>query len=152
MVVKPLNFIAEGRRGITQPAIKCRGPEYLRIIYGPEYLLPANLERLRSRNVGANALSPAGSSRWGSRRWSALCARNPCGVPMNASLAFWRWRASRSIQGCRRQADTSKSKDRCFLQGEFSARSNSTGFIVVAENPVFRELRDGTCPISRLSL
>jgi protein phosphatase len=53
MVVKPLNFIAEGRRGLTQPAIKCRGPEYLRIIYGPEYLLPANLERLRSRNVGA---------------------------------------------------------------------------------------------------
>ena len=53
MVVKPLNFITEGRRGITQPAIKCRGPEYLRIIYGPEYLLPENLERLRSRNVGS---------------------------------------------------------------------------------------------------
>jgi protein phosphatase len=53
MVVKPLEFIATGRRGVTQPAIKCRGPEYLRIIYGPEYLLPENLERLRSRNVGA---------------------------------------------------------------------------------------------------
>jgi protein phosphatase len=53
MVVKPLDFIAEGRRGVTQPAIKCRGPEYLRIIYGPEYLIPANLERLRSRAVGA---------------------------------------------------------------------------------------------------
>ena len=53
MVVKPLHFIAEGRRGVTQPAIKCRGPEYLRIIYGPEYLVPENLERLRSRNVGA---------------------------------------------------------------------------------------------------
>jgi len=53
MVVKPLDFIAEGKRGITQPAIKCRGAEYLRIIYGPEYLLPENLERLRSRNVGA---------------------------------------------------------------------------------------------------
>jgi protein phosphatase len=52
-VVKPLSFIAEGRRGIAQPAIKCRGPEYLRITYGPEYLLPANLERLRARNVGA---------------------------------------------------------------------------------------------------
>ena len=52
MVVKPLNFITEGRRGVTQPAIKCRGPEYLRIIYGPEYLLPENLERLRARNVG----------------------------------------------------------------------------------------------------
>jgi protein phosphatase len=53
MVVKPLDFISKGRRGIAQPAIKCRGPEYLRIIYGPEYLLPANLERLRARGVGA---------------------------------------------------------------------------------------------------
>ena len=34
-----------------QPAVKCRGPEYVRIIYGPEYLLPENLERLRSRSV-----------------------------------------------------------------------------------------------------
>ena len=53
MVVKPLDFIAKGRRGFVQPAIKCRGPEYLRIIYGPEYLLPDNLARLRSRAVGA---------------------------------------------------------------------------------------------------
>jgi protein phosphatase len=51
MVVKPLEFIMRGRRGLTQPAVKCRGPEYLRIIYGPEYLLPENLERLRSRSV-----------------------------------------------------------------------------------------------------
>ena len=53
MVVKPFEFIARGRRGVTQPAIKCRGPEYLRIIYGPEYLLPQNLERLRNRGVSA---------------------------------------------------------------------------------------------------
>lgn len=53
MVVKPLEFISKGRRGFTQPAIKCRGPEYLRIIYGPEYLLPENLDRLKSRAVGA---------------------------------------------------------------------------------------------------
>ena len=53
MVVKPFDFISKGRRGVTQPAVKCRGPEYLRIIYGPEYLLPGNLERLRSRAVGA---------------------------------------------------------------------------------------------------
>jgi protein phosphatase len=51
MVVKPLEFVVRGRRGLTQPAIKCRGPEYLRIIYGPEYLLPENLERLRNRSV-----------------------------------------------------------------------------------------------------
>jgi protein phosphatase len=51
MVVKPQDFIVRGRRGLTQPAVKCRGPEYLRIIYGPEYLLPENLDRLRSRSV-----------------------------------------------------------------------------------------------------
>jgi protein phosphatase len=53
MVVKPLDFIARGRRGLVQPAVKCRGPEYLRIIYGPEYLLPGNLERLRNRSVSS---------------------------------------------------------------------------------------------------
>ena len=49
MVVKPLDFAPRAPRGLVQPAIKCRGPEYLRIIYGPEYSLPENLERLRSR-------------------------------------------------------------------------------------------------------
>jgi protein phosphatase len=53
MVVKPLDFISKGRRGHAQPAVKCRGPEYLRIIYGPEYLMPENLDRLRSRGLGA---------------------------------------------------------------------------------------------------
>jgi protein phosphatase len=51
MVLKPFEFVVRGRRGLVQPAIKCRGREYLRIIYGPEYLLPENLERLRSRSV-----------------------------------------------------------------------------------------------------
>jgi len=50
MVVKPLEFIAKSGRGI-QPGIKCRGREYLRIIYGPEYDLPGNLERLRDRGT-----------------------------------------------------------------------------------------------------
>ncbi len=53
MVVKPLEFVARGKRGLEQPAIKVRGPEYLRIIYGPEYRLPGNLERLRQRGLGA---------------------------------------------------------------------------------------------------
>jgi protein phosphatase len=52
MVVKPLDFVVRGSRGLVQPAVKCRGPEYLRIIYGPEYTLPANLDRLRSRGLG----------------------------------------------------------------------------------------------------
>ena len=53
MVVKPLEFIVRGKRGLVQPAVKCRGREYLRIIYGPDYDLPANLERLRERGVFA---------------------------------------------------------------------------------------------------
>jgi protein phosphatase len=53
MVVKPLEFIAKGPRGLVQPAVKCRGREYLRIIYGPEYTLPENLERLRARGLSA---------------------------------------------------------------------------------------------------
>ncbi len=52
MVVKPLSFIHKGTRGASQPAVKCRGREYLRIIYGPEYDAEANLSRLRSRGLG----------------------------------------------------------------------------------------------------
>ena len=52
MVVKPYQFIGRNRRGLIQPAIKCRGREYLRIIYGPEYTAPENLERLRARGLG----------------------------------------------------------------------------------------------------
>jgi len=52
MVVKPLAFIHRGGRGLSQPAVKCRGREYLRIIYGPDYTTEANLVRLRSRGLG----------------------------------------------------------------------------------------------------
>ncbi len=52
MVVKPLDFVARGGKGLLQPAIKCRGREYLRIIYGPDYDRPENLARLRKRGLG----------------------------------------------------------------------------------------------------
>ena len=52
MVVKPLDWVVRGRKGIVQPALKCRGREYLRIIYGPEYTLPEHMDRLRERGVG----------------------------------------------------------------------------------------------------
>jgi protein phosphatase len=51
MVVKPMEFVVRGRRGLVQPAVKCRGKEYLRIIYGPDYDAPENLARLRSRGL-----------------------------------------------------------------------------------------------------
>ena len=51
MVTKPAAPVTRGRRGVAQPGLKCRGPEYLRIIYGPEYSIAANLDRLRERNL-----------------------------------------------------------------------------------------------------
>ncbi len=51
IVIKPFDFVVKGKRGLVQPAVKCRGREYLRIIYGPEYTLQKNLERLRARGL-----------------------------------------------------------------------------------------------------
>ncbi|MEU4765765.1 polynucleotide kinase-phosphatase [Actinosynnema sp. NPDC023794] len=53
MVVKPLANLVRGDRGLVQPGVKVRGREYLRIIYGPDYTEPENLERLRKRGLGA---------------------------------------------------------------------------------------------------
>src|SRR5260370_34420586 len=51
MVVRPFDFILRGIRGLVQPAVKCRGREYLRIIYGPDYSANENLARLRNRGL-----------------------------------------------------------------------------------------------------
>lgn len=57
MVVKPLDFVAYNEKGeLIQPAIECRGREYLRIIYGAEYTLPQNIERLKARSLSKNGL------------------------------------------------------------------------------------------------
>lgn len=72
MVVKPMPFIARGRRSMIQPAVKCRGRDYLRLIYGPTYTEPANLARLRQRGLGRKsalalrefALGMEGLARW----------------------------------------------------------------------------------------
>ncbi|MCW1912546.1 polynucleotide kinase-phosphatase [Luteolibacter sp. GHJ8] len=76
MVVKPRDFIAKGKRGLVQPAVKCRGREYLRIIYGPEYDHPEHLVRLKERGLGHKrsmaerefALGIEGLSRFAARR------------------------------------------------------------------------------------
>jgi polynucleotide kinase-phosphatase len=53
MVVKPYAGMARDRAGrLVQPAIKCRGREYLRIVYGPDYTAPEQLDRLRQRHLG----------------------------------------------------------------------------------------------------
>ncbi len=52
MVVKPVRAGARTASGkLVQPGLKCLGPEYLRLVYGPEYARPENLERLRERHL-----------------------------------------------------------------------------------------------------
>ncbi|MGW0435198.1 polynucleotide kinase-phosphatase [Micromonospora sp. NPDC003197] len=54
MVVKPYAGLAaaDGQGRLLQPGVKCRGREYLRIIYGPEYTEPQQLAALRHRSLG----------------------------------------------------------------------------------------------------
>jgi len=52
MVVKPFEWVMRGKKGLVQPAVKCRGKEYLRIIYGPDYTSDQHLSRLRNRSLG----------------------------------------------------------------------------------------------------
>lgn len=54
MVVKPYAGPAArgGRGSLLQPGVKCRGREYLRIIYGPGYTGPEQLSALRRRSLG----------------------------------------------------------------------------------------------------
>ena len=52
VVVKPWTFTTRNtKRIVVQPALKVRGRDYLRIVYGPEYTLPDQLERLRTRGL-----------------------------------------------------------------------------------------------------
>ena len=52
MVVKPRAGLTRTAKGLAQPGLKVRGREYLRIIYGPDYTVPRQLDRLRERNLG----------------------------------------------------------------------------------------------------
>jgi protein phosphatase len=45
-------FSHQSDRGLAQPALKCRGREYLRISYGPEYMDEQNLVRLQNHGLG----------------------------------------------------------------------------------------------------
>lgn len=77
MVVKPLGFIARGPKGLVQPAIKCRGREYLRIIYGPEYTADDQLPRLRSRGLSGKRSLVAREFSLGIEALERFVAREP---------------------------------------------------------------------------
>jgi protein phosphatase len=77
MVVKPMDFLHQSPRGLAQPALKCRGREYLRIIYGPEYIAPENLHRLRNRAVGRKRALALGEFALGIEALERFVRREP---------------------------------------------------------------------------
>jgi len=77
VVMKPLPFVARGAKGLVQPALKVRGREYLRIIYGPEYDLPENLARLRERGLGGKRALALREFALGHEALSRFVARQP---------------------------------------------------------------------------
>jgi protein phosphatase len=77
MVVKPLDFVASGPKGMIQPALKCRGREYLRIIYGPEYTADEQLPRLRKRSLAGKRSLAAREFSLGIEALERFVAREP---------------------------------------------------------------------------
>jgi protein phosphatase len=77
MVAKPIPFAARGEKGLIQPALKVRGREYLRIIYGPEYDASENLARLRVRGLGAKRALALREFALGHEALSRFVAREP---------------------------------------------------------------------------
>ena len=90
MVVKPLAWINRGKRGIVQPAMKVRGREYLRIIYGPEYTQPEHLSALRHRHLGLKQSLAMREYCLGLERSKGLSTASRCGAYTNVASVFWR--------------------------------------------------------------
>lgn len=78
VVVKPHTFlVSKGERSLIQPALKVRGRDYLRIIYGPDYDLPENLARLRERAIGSKRQRALSQSALGIEGLERLVRREP---------------------------------------------------------------------------
>src|SRR5205823_13080729 len=100
MVVKPMDFVARGTRGLVQPAVKCRGVEYLRIIYGPTTPRRPTWSACGRAGWGRSAHWRFGSSPLASRRWSASSKESPSAASTSASSPSSRSRASPSTPAC----------------------------------------------------
>ncbi|MDW9481370.1 polynucleotide kinase-phosphatase [Sinorhizobium meliloti] len=77
IVVKPHSFTVMGEREMIQPALKVRGKDYLRIIYGVDYDLPVNLTRLRERATRAKRTRAIREHALGVEALERLVRRDP---------------------------------------------------------------------------
>ena len=101
MVVKPAGNLTRGRKGLVQPGLKVRGREYLRIIYGPDYTEPANLDRLRPAESRPQALAgPARVRARASRRSTGSPAASRYGGCTSAFSPYSHSSPNQSTRGC----------------------------------------------------
>ena len=87
LVVKPAGFTVSGPKGLLPPAVKVRGREYLRLIYGPDYDLPGNLERLRERDTARKAALAEREFRLGQEGLARFVERRPLREVHECALA-----------------------------------------------------------------
>lgn len=122
IVVKPLHFLSRNDRGrIIQPAIKVRGRQYLHIIYGPDYSVDANLDRLRHRGLATKQSPAIREFALGVEGLHRFVQHEPSAVYMSVATLFWPWKVSRSTLGCR------ASRGRKFFGPRSSAISHPDG-------------------------
>lgn len=100
MVVKPYAGYVRTGRVPVQPGLKVRGAEYLRIIYGPDYLEPDNLVRLKRRTWAPSVDWRSASTSLGWRPWAAWPTVTRCGGCTKRCSVSSPWSPSRSTPGC----------------------------------------------------
>jgi hypothetical protein len=100
MVVKPAANVTKGRTGRRAARAEGPRPEYLRIIYGPDYTRSDTSNGCASATSGASAAWPSASTPSAWRRSTAQPGASRCGACTSASSPCWRWSPSRSTRGC----------------------------------------------------
>ena len=91
MVVKPYAGLARRRKGrLVQPGVKCRGREYLRIIYGPDYTDPTSSTGCASATWAASGRWRCASTAWAWPRWTGWPRGRRCGGSTSWSSLFSR--------------------------------------------------------------
>ena len=101
MVVKPAASLVQATGSLVLPGVKCRGRDYLRIIYGPEYLEPSNLERLRQRSLGRKRSLAQRESALGIEALDRFVANEHLSRVHECVFACWRSKVNLWTRGSR---------------------------------------------------
>jgi protein phosphatase len=135
MVVKPFANLVSSGRGWAQPGIKVRGREYLRIIYGPDYTEPANLERLRDRNLGHKRSLAAREYALGVESLERAVRGEPLWRVHEAVFAVLALESEPSTPACERTADPASGPVARREQRRRSRRAPAQGVVTGVSTP-----------------